>query len=1577
MKSKYEISVWSDVWKDGQLEEQKEIVIGSDTMTSESRAREPKMISNINGTNKFTFNMYYRYIDTRTGEEVINPYIKYLVNERKIKVLWKDEWYDLLIKQIKEDQSGRVFTYSCEDSYITELSRTGFELEFATELENNIGTAAELVEKTIENTDWLFDKNSSDIIYQETEEAVYHVEVLHSFDAVREPDGTSINIVSGYPILIFYSSAYDKDSLKDNCQFYYTGSNVLQQDQNDMLVINGNSYHVNVNWVVEDNIAIAYIDEHAIFRINFTEGLSSEYRAKRMVNSQKTIYNDIVGRYVNVYNDGTVYGYQTTQYDNAQSVVNLITNSSNFKDFSGWIGDDMKFELYPPFNGSTSIASYVSTSYLKLKCNEYYFNTGIQNNRVYIPNGFIVGEKYIFRIKARSEADGTAGGNWIKTASSITPYIQSHDTSYTPTGTNYFTITSSPSQDDVADGDWIEYKMTCIKSCSYEELITTPMGLFIEATGTSTSHFYIQNIEFFREAYGKDVNGNEIRINPNEMDTQSIAKTSWKYFNANQPEGTTKDTLEYIHSSEEEWDEAIPDSNHYAKFTMIEESQSNRFNILQTIAEKFECWVKFIIEHDENGYIKKDGLGRREKYIQLKREIGQETGIGFLYGIDLKGVTRTVKSNQISTKTIVGQNDNEFGENGFCSIARSQYNYPKENVIYNFDYYIRQGLLNEQVLQEDLYGTNGYYIQLHNKNTAYMSNVETIATRKNELTRQKATAKLYDQYLVAAKQEKSSIEDSLMKLAGVSTIADVTTYAANHLLDTKVQSLINDRNNIIRTIEEYEALSLSINQSITFLETSLTALQSSQDQIIEQLKELNKQFFIKYAPYIQEGTWSSEDYWNDDLYYLDALQVAYTSSRPQVQYEIDVMRLSDLEDFKSKVFRLGDISFVQDVKYFGYMPDGITPYKEKVLLSEITSFFDTPDKDILKVQNYKTQFDDLFQRITAATQTLEFSQGKYARAANVVNNDGTIKSSVIQNTFNTNKDLVYGAQNEAVTMDQTGLTVTNNDDGAHLVKVTSGGVFVSNDGGETWKNAIRGDGINTELLTAGRINTEQITVYNGDFPSFRWDAYGLNAYSFDNETGVVNTTQFVRFDQYGIYGLQNAAAVYRPSSETDVWNNANFGLTWRGFFLKNSNNSGSVEISTDNDIVIKGANNAKRVTIGRLNTAGTNYGMAVYDANGNAIFQCDNTISKLCGWELSNNCLSSTPDVQNRSIKIYSDGNIGSYGNESYSVTELAYTTTVSGSLQMYKLSDGASVPISSGTIYPFVNSIGPIITSYQVISDTQISEGSDSNLNNAKFEPNLPSVIQLMYSNVNYYVEGLTWNKTYVKSASTRTEDTKTSTIPDGNTTKTITTYIYTYKYVFNVTAKQNGHDVFTINYNSTQVSKTKYTPASDTSWYIDNKGDAVFHNINADGGKIAGWFVDNESIYQTYDGTKDKIKDGANNVKTQLNSSGTGKAKGDDYNLDYTFITDAINAGMAVVGDVIMSGGLINGYNIAVLANRVEQAYQLASAAYTKAGTVPAHTHSLTNSIITPTFYPNTQTIEGFAAVTGNNTGGVNVGS
>ena len=53
-----------------------------------------------------------------------------------------------------------------------------------------------------------------------------------------------------------------------------------------------------------------------------------------------------------------------------------------------------------------------------------------------------------------------------------------------------------------------------------------------------------------------------------------------------------------------------------------------------------------------------------------------------------------------------------------------------------------------------------------------------------------------------------------------------------------------------------------------------------------------------------------------------------------------------------------------------------------------------------------------------------------------------------------------------------------------------------------------------------------------------------------DETGKVDTRQFVRFDQYGLYGIQDAPEVYVPESEAQIYNDANFGLTWNKFFMK-------------------------------------------------------------------------------------------------------------------------------------------------------------------------------------------------------------------------------------------------------------------------------------------------------------------------------------------------------------------------------------------------------------------------------------------
>ena len=1615
MKAKYEISVWSDIFDNdlGRFKEQKEIIIGSDTMTSDARARNPKLVNNINGTNQFTFDMYYRYIDNQTGEEIENPYIKYLINERKIKVLWKDEWYDLLIKQVKEDQAGRVFSYTCEDCYVTELSRTGFELTFSTQLSNNIGTAEELVEKVIEGTDWRYDKKGSDSIYQLTEEPVYLIDQArgNSFIATDCLSGDPITIKENLPILLYYSQALNLKDIQDkidnnkaqqDIQFFYTGTDQtgFQQAENDMLVTNGQCCNKIIKWKIDGHAAIAQEDGITLFRLNFDEGISKEYRAERCVQSQRSVYSDILERYVNVYNytdesgvTREIYGYNTTEYNDALAVVNLVTNPSNFKNANGWKRENKNDILYqklsPPFDETTKASSYTATSYLYIP-KGITFNNGIANNKAYLQDGFSAGEEYVFRIKMLS---ALMPNEYVKSYGSLQFSIMGRDpTHYEPNEEKYFEITKIDYNETT---HWNEYILKCIKSCSYDDLDSSsaPFGMFL----TTDNNYWLEEMQFYRKVEGINSNNEKVRIDPGSLSIQSVAQQYWKYFDADQPEGTTKDNLEPLYVSLDEWSQAKPQYNDYQKYGTIEEDNSNRFNILQSIAEKFECWVRFVIQHDDNGYIQfnyakapnvnKDNFSQDKyyiynngqyelvtyydetleyyrllpcKYIQLKTELGQETGVGFIYGIDLKDITRNIKSDKISTKTIVEQNENEFGKNGFCTIARSKLNYARENFIYNFDYYIQHGLLDKVTVYNDLYYVDGYYSKLYINNINYAKNLEERTNKNLELTKQTAMLTVYKQYKKAAEDELNSITENLIKLAGTENfatpeqcLAQAEAYADAHRNDIKVQALIGDRNIQNEELQIYTNLYTQLNDSVNTLTKRIEELDKAQDTIINNLRELNHQFYIKYSRFIQEGTWTSEDYWDDDLYYLDALQIAYESSRPQISYDINVLRLSDIEEYSSKQYHLGDISFIQDVKYFGYQDDGITPYKEKVVLTEITSYFDTPDKDVIKVQNYKNQFDDLFQRITASVQNLEFSEGKYAKAANIMADDGTIRSSVIQNTFNENKDLIYGAQNESATIDNTGITVVDNGNAAKQVKITSGGIFVTADGGETWKNAIRGDGISTELLTAGKINTENITVYNGNHPSFRWDSTGLNAYSFiedatQPELGSVDTTQFVRVDQYGLYGMQDAEPVFVPASEKDVYDKANFGLTWNRFFLKNKKGTtNSVEISTNRDIVLS-QNNQERIIIGRINGQNDSperqdeYGMRITNAQNQVVFECgyvyDEIIkgyknrTSIAGWEFDNTSFQSSRVENDQYIKLEANGTIGCYTSATKDKEESVYSCTIAPGRTIIPLDintgKAASVEIKENeTIYPFVSSVGALKTQRARSSD---KEGKTNDAwakcenDQASFliYPVLSTEIEFDYQGKTYALNDIHWDNITKTGVSVSA---KSRTVSGNNTTHK--EWVNTYTWSFSATAKNvSNQKLFTIQTIAT-TKHTRQVPASQTIWSINNQGKAIFHDIIADGGKIAGWWIDSAGIYQTKDGTQKRFKDdGKSNIRTELSANGTA---GD---INYSILTDAIKAAMATLGGVLLSNGLVNGYDIAEIASKANYALSLANTALSK---------------------------------------------
>src|SRR5699024_8190233 len=122
---------------------------------------------------------------------------------------------------------------------------------------------------------------------------------------------------------------------------------------------------------------------------------------------------------------------------------------------------------------------------------------------------------------------------------------------------------------------------------------------------------------------------------------------------------------------------------------------------------------------------------------------------------------------------------------------------------------------------------------------------------------------------------------------------------------------------------------------------------------------------------------------------------------PKVTYTINVIELSQVEGYENYVFHLGDKTYIEDTEFFGWVIiDGAkTPYQEEIVITEVSYNLDSPESNQIKVQNYKTQFEDLFQRITATTQAIQYQSGSYARAANAVTTEGYLKPQTLQDSF--------------------------------------------------------------------------------------------------------------------------------------------------------------------------------------------------------------------------------------------------------------------------------------------------------------------------------------------------------------------------------------------------------------------------------------------------------------------------------------------------------------------------------------------------------------------------------------------------
>ena len=410
-----------------------------------------------------------------------------------------------------------------------------------------------------------------------------------------------------------------------------------------------------------------------------------------------------------------------------------------------------------------------------------------------------------------------------------------------------------------------------------------------------------------------------------------------------------------------------------------------------------------------------------------------------------------------------------------------------------------------------------------------------------------------------------------------------------------VAAVDTKRSDVRKYLEEYTVYHEKLESStddktrlasnIATLNTTINNLETQQKDYLSWKQKLNQLFFKKYSRFIQEGTWINEECVDDEKYYTDAQSVLYNSCYPQVAYTINVLELSRLPGYELFTFNVGEKTWVIDDEFFG------TGYKEEVIIAEIIEKLDDPSQNKIIVQNFKNQFQDLFQKITATVQQTQYNSGSYEKGAALMEANDAKKSEFITNAINSAASFLAPGKNHTVTWEGgQGITVTDDTTPTNQVRIVGGAILFSAEDPDTkeqtWVTGVTNQGISANLITAGRLDTGAIQIMSGTEPVFRWDAYGISAYDavwYDEGTmktiSGINSKKFVRFDKNGIYGINSDilgevvdGANWHPSGIDDIDQKATFALTWEGLKVTGSDEAvarlGKIKDKDGNNLIL-------------------------------------------------------------------------------------------------------------------------------------------------------------------------------------------------------------------------------------------------------------------------------------------------------------------------------------------------------------------------------------------------------------------------
>lgn len=608
---------------------------------------------------------------------------------------------------------------------------------------------------------------------------------------------------------------------------------------------------------------------------------------------------------------------------------------------------------------------------------------------------------------------------------------------------------------------------------------------------------------------------------------------------------------------------------HCRKVRTLKGEKSNRFNLTQELSKSFECYPVYYTEHDDIGRIKyKDG--KMDKRIFYITEKGNENKLGFRYHKNLSDISRTIKSDAIVTKLYVQDVDSDISRTGLCSIKTAEDNPSKDSFIIDLSYYITKGMLDGETIKEDLYGikegnlgylkTLGFYNTEYDKLSNQIINLESssyteleanlevnLAGIETAIQQMRKYAEQIDKYKSFIKSDgtkPTALDNYRLKYAEQEQILNqlvIDTFQTNghYYVDDNLSLLPSewiarhDINSVVREewLKNHTYMTGILGQfNKEFLQ--IQAWKKERASYLKQINKISSEFYKKYEPYLKEGTWSDSNYLTDNAYYHGALEVAAEGAIPKVTYSIKVVDLSIKPEFKDYEIEVADNTFVEDEDLFGVNKQTGFSNRLKVLISELNEELDTPSKNSITVQNFTTQFEDLFKQVTASVQSLKFNENIYKRSSNFTSLQN-IKEDSLQGTLNSNNLTLLSTSENNIQLDSTGQRGSDINNHANQYKQDGQGIWFSTNGGQSWEVGVGPSGVNADFIKVGTLDAGKIRIADSGYIYFSWDKNGIAAYRDpqSSTTNSNNINDYALFNRYGLSLIKNNKIKLRTGYE--------------------------------------------------------------------------------------------------------------------------------------------------------------------------------------------------------------------------------------------------------------------------------------------------------------------------------------------------------------------------------------------------------------------------------------------------------------